>query len=123
MGLLDKYKPETNRFCPADPGRGGRTNLKNENDFILCRNEGPPAEFRAAEVPADSRKPSPGRFQAKALVTKISMPIRIRMTPPTMEAFPEISVPTFRPRYSPARQMPKVTIPMISDSVMANGAV
>ena len=43
------------------------------------------------------------------------------MTPPTIPAFPEIREPIRPPRRRAARQSPKVTTPMISDSTKAKG--
>ena len=52
----------------------------------------------------------------------ISTPIRIKITPPSTDAFPARRVPMARPMASPARQMAKVTAAMISAQTSAAAA-
>lgn len=48
-------------------------------------------------------------------VTKISIPIAIRMTPPSIVAFSESLSPNFFPKRSPIMQITNVTAAMISE--------
>ena len=52
----------------------------------------------------------------------ISTPIRIKITPPSTDAFPARRVPMARPMARPARQMAKVTAAMISAQTSAAAA-
>ena len=56
----------------------------------------------------------------RKLPTRISIPIPIRITPPRIPALPASFVPTLRPMKIPARQIRKVSAPMISEARSAS---
>ena len=59
-----------------------------------------------------------GIFQNTPVI-KISRPIKSKITPPRMLDFHVSFVPAFLPMARPPRQMPKVTMPMITAERMA----
>ncbi len=60
-------------------------------------------------------------YQKKIFLTKISIPIRINMIPPTTSAWRKI-LPKRLPIHRPNRQMTKVTAAMIKDASSAMGS-
>ena len=78
--------------------------------------------------PSREKEPAPERgtilsiFPYSNPLINISTPIRIKITPPRIDAFPARRVPMARPMASPARQMAKVTAAMISAQTSAAAA-
>lgn len=82
-------------------------------------------EFDFPDIPVllflKSLQPPPSAFPTyrNTPFTKISIPMKSRITPPRMEALLDSLVPNFLPMIRPPQQMAKVTTPMIRDSTRA----